>query len=359
MSSAAVGEDSRGRVAVFPSVRELRECRRAHRESADAPLILCDIGAMAQERLKTIVGHLKGGGINNVISMFEDKNILEERRFYEDNGFIIIRNLVPLRDLEVYKKRFQDIADGKVKVPGLVVMKDISKVDADHSEQVVNKLQELYMDDVLFSYCTLPQILDYASSFCGPNLTAVHTMLINKPPDTGALTSRHPLHQDLYYFPFRPADRIVCAWTALEKVTRENGCLVAIPGSHHGELLEHGYPEWEGGVNKMYHGVKGLADSAFDKRVHLEMEAGDTVFFHPVLIHGSGANRTKGFRKAISCHYAASECEYIDVEGSVQDPIAEEVLEIFRKRFPNIAVKNYADVWKLRARLVRGLEGNL
>ncbi|KAK8776421.1 hypothetical protein V5799_030243 [Amblyomma americanum] len=109
----------------------------------------------------------------------------------------------------------------------------------------------------------------------------------------------------------------------------------------------------------MYHGVKGLADSVFDKRVYLEMEAGDTVFFHPVLIHGSGANRTKGFRKAISCHYAASECQYIDVEGSVQDPIAEEVLDIFRKRFPNIAVKSYADVWKLRARHVRGKEGNL
>lgn len=30
--------------------------------------------------------------------------------------------------------------------------------------------------------------------------------------------------------------------------------------------------------------------------VHLEMQAGDTVFFHPLLLHGSGANRTNGFR---------------------------------------------------------------
>jgi hypothetical protein len=36
----------------------------------------------------------------------------------------------------------------------------------------------------------------------------MHTMLINKPPDPGTLTSRHPLHQDLYYFPFRPADKV-------------------------------------------------------------------------------------------------------------------------------------------------------
>lgn len=31
----------------------------------------------------------------------------------------------------------------------------------------------------------------------------------------------------------------------MEKVHRDNGCLVAIPGSHKGELLEHGYPKWE------------------------------------------------------------------------------------------------------------------
>ena len=53
------------------------------------------------------------------------------------------------------------------------------------------------------------------------------------------------MHQDLHYFPFRPADRIVCAWTAMEKVHRENGCLVAVPGTHKGELQEHGYPDWE------------------------------------------------------------------------------------------------------------------
>ena len=69
--------------------------------------------------------------------------------------------------------------------------------------------------------------------------------MINKPPDPGTQTSRHPLHQDLYYFPFRPANRIVCAWTAMEHIHRGNGCLVVLPGTHKGPLLEHGYPKWE------------------------------------------------------------------------------------------------------------------
>lgn len=47
----------------------------------------------------------------------------------------------------------------------------------------------------------------------------------------------------------------------------------------------------------MYHGVTTMNEEKMSKRVYLEMEAGDTVFFHPLLIHGSGANRTNGFRK--------------------------------------------------------------
>ena len=38
------------------------------------------------------------------------------------------------------------------------------------------------------------------------------------------------------------------------------------------------------------------------------------------------------FRKAISCHYAASESEYIDVHGTSQENIAKEVEEIAKRR---------------------------
>lgn len=49
------------------------------------------------------------------------------------------------------------------------------------------------------------------------------------------------------------------------------------------------------GVNKFYHGIKDFDQNA--PRVHLKMDAGDTVFFHPILIHGSGTNKTNRFRK--------------------------------------------------------------
>jgi len=189
------------------------------------------------------------------------------------------------------------------------------------------------------------------------NILAMHTMLINKPPDPGTKTSRHPMHQDLHYFPFRPADRIVCAWTALEPVTITNGCLVVVPGSHLGSLLPHEYPKWEGGVNKMYHGIQSFDPNA--PRTHLEMGPGDTVLFHPLLIHGSGTNNTTGFRKAISCHYAAAECYYIDVRGTTQENISDEITELAKSKFGQDFEISFEDTWRLRARLVCGQRSSL
>lgn len=244
-------------------------------------------------------------------------------------------------------------------------MRDLSNAKDRHvkGEAIVNKVQHFEDDEVLFEYCQHPAILDYVEAFAGPDIMSVHTMLINKPPHVGAL-GRHPLHQDLHYFPFRSPDRspdrIVCAWTAMEPVTKANGCLVVLPGTHTGALLEHDYPEWgdDGGVNKMYHGVKNVDKSKVETSVYLEMDPGDTVFFHPILIHGSGANRTDGYRKAISCHYASSHCTYIDVTGTTQQFVADEIAELASKLSGGLAI-SMTDVFRAKSRLVRGQYGTL
>lgn len=281
---------------------------------------------------------------------------------YDNKGFIVIKNLVSDQNLEKFRKRFQKICSEKIRSQGMTVMKDVSiaKSEFVEGEKAITKVQDFCHDDELFEYCCLPEIVKYVKNLIGPNLMAMHTMLINKPPDTGLLTSRHPLHQDLYYFPFRPADKIVASWTAMENINKENGCLVVIPGSHKTELLEHGYPEWEGGVNKMYYGIQKI-DVKKANLVHLIMDKGDTVFFHPLLIHGSGANRTSGFRKAISCHYAASECKYIDVTGTVQESFKNEVEKLANKKFgfPSDQKININDIWRLKSRLVSGKKVNL
>jgi phytanoyl-CoA hydroxylase len=229
---------------------------------------------------------------------------------YWKDGFVVVPGLVPAHALARWIERLTDIVEGRVEpAAGMLVMRDVMVakgiVSPGSRMEAIAKIQDYEKDPILDSYTTWPALLDCVERIVGRDVQTIHTMLINKPPN---VDGRHPLHQDLLYFPFRPADRIVASWTALERVTKENGCLVVVPGSHRGELLVHENPDWEH-LNGGYFGVRGLGDE-MDRRIHLEMEPGDTVFFHPILVHGSGRNRTQGFRRAISAHYTALDVEW-------------------------------------------------
>ncbi len=252
---------------------------------------------------------------------------------FEREGFVLVPGLLEPSERERYNARFLDIAAGNAP-PDMTVMRDVMVAKGVVTPKTpvhgINKIMNLETDPILFDYVRHPAILAIARrltgepaageaspvadaggsadatragsmSVQGKRLYTISTNVFNKPP---GIDGRHPLHQDLRYFRLRPASGIVGVWTALSPCTRESGCLAVIPRSHRGPLLGHEDPDWEY-VNRAFYGV---ADVDRDSRRHIEMAPGDTLFFHPLLVHGSGRNRTDGFRRAISVHYASAEC---------------------------------------------------
>uniref|UniRef100_A0A1B6LX57 phytanoyl-CoA dioxygenase n=1 Tax=Graphocephala atropunctata TaxID=36148 RepID=A0A1B6LX57_9HEMI len=327
-------------------------------------------------RLKTVLGHLKSNKSTNneqaklslnkccaSSTLVQDKEFKytrncsllsqKERNFYEDNGYLVIKDLVNGQVLDSCRDHFLDICNGECPREGMFLMKEPSlERKGAKGEHLYYKIQDLLYDDVFRRYTALPELLDYVQCFTGPNITAVHSMLINKPPDAQE-TSEHPLHQDLLYFPFRPADLIVGVWTAMETVDSDNGCLVVVPGSHkNGKLHTHATQHFQAGSYKLFYGLKDLQNADV---VPLHMEKGDTVFLHPLVVHGSGPNRSKRFRKAISCHYAASECEVIDVKNNAEyQEVARDIEASASKKSVPF---DFATIMKLRCVTVRGSEG--
>ena len=227
---------------------------------------------------------------------------------YRRDGFLLVRGLFREDEIAPWLERTRDLASGRVAPsPNMQLVRDVmvakGRVAPASPEHAICKINFFENDPVFFGYATHPRLLDRVAALVGPELLFVNSMVITKPP---GVDGRHPLHQDLLYFGFRPGDAVVGTWTALEPVTRENGCLAVLPGSHRGELLDHGVPDWDY-VNFGFLGVKGVGAAA--ERVHVEMEPGDTLLFHSLLLHGSGTNRTAGFRRAISAHYARAGCE--------------------------------------------------
>ena len=231
----------------------------------------------------------------------------EQLSRYERDGFVLLEGLISEDKVARWSKRFEDLVLGNVPVPErLVVMKDImvvkGVVEPATPLHAINKLLSFEDDPVLWEYPLDEALLAAVRSIAGPELFTISSNLFNKPP---GLDGRHPLHQDLRYFALRPAEKIVAAWTAIDRTTRENGCLAVIPGSHKTELRKHGDPDWEH-VNFGFFAAEGVDPEA---RVHVQMAPGDTLLFHPLLMHGSGHNRTDGFRRAISTHYASVDCQ--------------------------------------------------
>ncbi|NXX77230.1 PAHX protein, partial [Urocolius indicus] len=90
-----------------------------------------------------------------------DNDVLssEQRQFYEDNGYLLVRKLVSDADIERFRKQFVRICNKEVNAPGAVIMKDESlRSQYGQSERVVNKVQDFQEDDELFRYCTLPEV---------------------------------------------------------------------------------------------------------------------------------------------------------------------------------------------------------
>ena len=226
---------------------------------------------------------------------------------YWERGCLLLPGLVPERRLAAYEDRFVTLACGEaVPAPEMKIMRDVMVVKGAVTPATplhgFNKLINFEDDAALYGYTLEPGLLGAVRSLIGDDLYSISTNVFNKPP---GVDGRHPLHQDLRYFRIRPADRIIGTWTAFGAINRENGCLAVIPGSHRGPLLDHGNPDWEY-VNA---GFFGIEPEGLGERVHVPMAPGDTLLFHPLLIHGSGHNRSDGFRRAISSHYAAADCE--------------------------------------------------
>lgn len=84
----------------------------------------------------------------------------EQRQFYEDNGFIVIKNLVEHELLDACRERFLALCDKRIPWNGITMMKDVSlaKMANVSGERLYNKAQDFVYDEILFQYCLHPRV---------------------------------------------------------------------------------------------------------------------------------------------------------------------------------------------------------
>lgn len=82
-----------------------------------------------------------------------------ERIFYEENGYVVVPNLVKEHLLDRWSQRFRDICEGKVDRGRITLMKDLSLMKSGATgERLYNKIQDFMWDEVLYEFISLPEV---------------------------------------------------------------------------------------------------------------------------------------------------------------------------------------------------------
>jgi phytanoyl-CoA hydroxylase len=210
--------------------------------------------------------------------------------------------------------------DGVVMLRRLFAPEEIAEIARVFTEQVesdprLGLVDQLPEDDILSRYprivhphrhpeveagrvarrlMTDRRILNVVQDLIGPAYGA-QSMFYFKPP-----TARgQALHQDNLFLRAHP-ETCLAVWIAIDDCDGENGGLIVLPGSHRIQILcpdEDADPE-ESFTDKTIHVPDGV------ERVQTKMKAGDVLFFHGSLVHGSRSNRSADrFRRSLIFHY--------------------------------------------------------
>ncbi|MFN0196992.1 MAG: phytanoyl-CoA dioxygenase family protein [Planctomycetaceae bacterium] len=145
------------------------------------------------------------------------------------------------------------------------------------------------MHDVLWN----PAFTVPASQLLGGSVRFWHDQLFCKPAHHGGVVA---WHQDYSYWTrTQPMAHLTC-WIGLDDATVDNGCLQYVPKSHRWPLL----PRTDL-ANDMEAVLAALTPEqrAEFKPVPIELKKGEAAFHHPLMVHGSQANRTDRPRRAV------------------------------------------------------------
>ncbi|WP_066965882.1 phytanoyl-CoA dioxygenase family protein [Microbulbifer sp. Q7] len=147
-----------------------------------------------------------------------------------------------------------------------------------------------HFHDVLWN----PRFLVPASQLLGNQPVRFwHDQLFCKPARHGGVVA---WHQDYSYWTRTvPMQHLTC-WVGLDDANTENGCLHYIPGSHRWGLLEK--PELAGDMRGLEEFLNGAQRRQLENPVAVEMPKGHGSFHHPLMVHGSYANRSERARRA-------------------------------------------------------------
>ena len=153
--------------------------------------------------------------------------------FYHDNGYLPGVRILDDAQIDVLRAELDRLVDPGYEGNHLFYEYNSNEA-ADKSTVLFHALGAWRITPAMHDVLWNPAFTMAASQLLGGAVRFWHDQLFCKPPRHGGVVA---WHQDYSYWTrTKPVAHLTC-WIALDDVSRENGCLHYIPGSHRWPLL--------------------------------------------------------------------------------------------------------------------------
>ena len=246
-------------------------------------------------------------------------DLKERKAFFETEGYLVVENLLSAAEVEACQTeihRLHQFAAGqesdaekeRAEIARRHVQHEPFAKDETQGDNlpVLRKAENTRQySEVFRDLAEHPKLIRVVQELIGIDLLLFRSTLMFKPAFHG---SSHGLHQDSAYWPMEPPS-LVTVSIALNNATVENGCFKVIPRSHLWGMQSWGHIARQQGAELTDR--KEVAEQQMD----VPLSAGSALFFHSLMVHGSGPNATPHPRNTALYAYFSPQVRYVPKDG--------------------------------------------
>lgn len=213
----------------------------------------------------------------------------EHNAAFETDGFVVARGLLDRAEV--------DLLGRIARADHHLAQSARDRVDLEGAKTRISLRNDL-PDDIYSAIARSRRVVDTMESLLAGEVYHYHHKMTMKEPFTGGAWEWHQDYGYWYNNGCLLPDMASC-YIAVDRATRENGCMQVIRGSQRMGRIEHGVAGDQTGANL----ERVQAALQRMELVYCELEPGDAVFFHANLLHRSDQNRSEHPRWGFICCY--------------------------------------------------------
>lgn len=218
----------------------------------------------------------------------------EQIDFYRTNGYLGLEDVLSQQEVEDLRRVTDAFVERSRQVTETDDVFDLEPSHTPATPHVRRLLAPSKQHDVYARALRHDKILDITAQLIGPGIRTNGDKLNMKSAEVGSPVE---WHQDWAFYP-HTNDDLLAVGVPIDDMTRENGCLLVIPGSHKDHIYDHH-------LNGAFAGAVTEPDFTREGAVPIEIKAGGISIHHVRTLHGSTPNTSGNPRRLLLFMYCA------------------------------------------------------